>query len=240
MNELKTKTIKEITLKNPETVRIFQEFKIDFCCGGKRLFGDACAIAGADPKNVTEKILTAIYKNDIEDFPEFQSASKLIDFIVKTHHFFTRTELERLSDLLMKVVTRHGENHLELTTLLETFDELCRELLPHMHKEEMILFPYIKHLELSLKNNLSSPVPPFGSVNNPISMMMFEHDSAGELLKKMREITSDYKLPEGACMSFRALYFGLEELEKDLHRHIHLENNVVFPKAVELEKKVLS
>lgn len=240
MNELSTKTIKEIALENPATVRVFQEFKIDFCCGGKRLFDDACQVAGADSQAVAEKILAALNSETAQIFPEKQSASDLIDYILETHHVFTRSEIERLTKLMNKVATRHGEAHRELFELQRVFQELCDELAPHMHKEERILFPYIKHLESSAKNNLASPRPPFGSVGNPVQMMISEHDAAGDLLRKMREITQDYALPEGACMSYRALFYGFEELEKDLHQHIHLENNVLFPQAIELESAVFA
>jgi regulator of cell morphogenesis and NO signaling len=240
MNELNTKTIKEIALENPVTVRVFQEYKIDFCCGGKRLFNEACAVAGVDSQAVAAKIFAALNNETNQIFPESRSASDLIDYILETHHVFTRAEIERLTTLLNKVATRHGESHRELFLLQRTFQELCSELSPHMQKEERVLFPYIKHLENSSKASLSSPRPPFGSVNNPVQMMINEHDAAGDLLRKMRKITQNYTLPEGACMSYRALFFGFEELEKDLHQHIHLENNVLFPQAIELERAVFA
>jgi len=159
---------------------------------------------------------------------------------LETHHVFTRAEIQRLTPLMNKVTMRHGEIHPELFELQRAFRELCEELESHLRKEEQILFPYIKHLEMSAKNNLSSTRPPFGSVNNPIRMMMSEHDAVGGLLRKMRQITLDFSLPEGACMSYRALFFGLEEFEKDLHQHTHLENNVLFPQAIEIENQVFN
>ena len=138
-----------------------------------------------------------------------------------------------------KVCRKHGDTHPELFLLENEFTALCNDLTPHMKKEETVLFPFIKHLEMSDANNLTSPHPPFGTVKNPIRMLMIEHDTDGEILRKMREIAKDYAVPENACPSFQVLYFGLEELEKDLHRHIHLENNVLFPNAVKLEQKVM-
>ena len=240
MNELHTKTIKEIALDNPATIRIFQDYKIDFCCGGKRLFDDACAVAGVDPETVAADIRAAARSGALYELPEFQTATSLINHIEKKHHRFTRHEIERLTPMINKVVARHAQTHRELIALQMTFDQLCCELLPHMHKEEASLFPYIKHLEMSAVNNLKVARPPFCTVDNPIRMMTDEHDSAGEILREMREITSDYRVPEDACISFRALYQGLEELENDLHRHIHLENNILFPHALELEKEVLA
>ncbi|MEK7723206.1 MAG: hemerythrin domain-containing protein, partial [Acidobacteriota bacterium] len=128
----------------------------------------------------------------------------------------------------------------ELLELEKVFNELCDDLGPHLLKEEQVLFPYIEKLERAITKSISVPFSCFGTVNNPIRMMMMEHDTAGDLLKKMREITNDYTLPEGACMSYTALLNRLEAFEKDLHQHIHLENNLLFPKAIELEEKVFS
>lgn len=236
MNTFATKTIREIAVEHPATTRIFEQFKIDYCCGGKRSFEEACQVAGIAPEVLGQK-LTEVLKNDNTETesPESKKASDLINYIMEKHHVFTRNEIDRLNTLMNKVVTRHGGTYAELVVLQNAFEHLCAELLPHMDKEDVVLFPYIKHLESSAEHDLSSPHPPFGSVRNPIRMMISEHDGAGEILKEMRNITSDYTLPEGGCTSFHALYFGLEEFEKDLHRHIHLENNILFPRAIELE-----
>jgi regulator of cell morphogenesis and NO signaling len=236
-----TKTIREIALAAPAATRIFEEYKIDYCCGGGRNFYEACQFAGVSPEIVSQK-LDSILNSPPEEFelPEkTRNLSELIDYILEKHHVFTKTEIARLSALMEKVRRKHGETHAELFFLENELIALCNDLTPHMRKEESVLFPFIKHLEMSAANNLSSPQPPFKTVKNPVRMMMIEHDTAGDLLRKMREITNDYAVPENACPSFRALYFGLEELEKDLHRHIHLENNVLFPRAVELEQKVI-
>lgn len=240
MQNFTNKTIREIAVESPATVRVFEEYKIDFCCGGGRNFNDACQFVGVSPEIVSDKIIRVLSEQTKSfESPEKQSASELIDYIVETHHVFTREEIARLSALMEKVCRKHGAGHKELFDLQKSFAELCDDLTPHMRKEEAVLFPFIKHLEMSEKNNLASPTPPFGTVKNPVRMMMIEHDTAGDILKKIRETTGDYALPEGACPSFQALYFGLEELEKDLHRHIHLENNVLFPEAVKLEQKVI-
>lgn len=239
MNEIMNKTIREIAVEMPVTTRIFEEFKIDYCCGGGRPFSDACQAVGVAPEIVNQKINEALL-NQTLDFkaPQTKNLSELIDHIVETHHVFTKTEIARLSALMEKVCRKHGENHFELFALEKEFHALCQELMPHMQKEEMVLFPFIKHLELAVENNLSAPRPPFGTVKNPVRMMMTEHDTAGDILRKMRLIANDYAVPEGACPSYRALYFGLEDLEKDLHQHIHLENNVLFPRAVEIEDEM--
>lgn len=238
IKDLTTKTIREIALEMPQTTRVFEEFKIDYCCGGRKPFAEACQIAGVDPEALALK-LEAVSDASYEtaDFPEQLAASELIDYILEKHHVFTKNEIERLTPLMAKVCRKHGEIHAELFDLEMTFRLLCDDLIVHMRKEEMVLFPFIKTMEASVSNNLSVAEPHFRTVRNPVRMMMEEHDTAGELLVKMRRITNDYLLPEGACPSFKTLYFGLQDLERDLHRHIHLENNVLFPQAVELEQK---
>ncbi len=240
MQDFTTKTIREIAVEMPVTTRVFEEYKIDFCCGGGRSFSDACQIAGVSPEEVSRK-LYQVLNNQSKDSEslEPQNTTELIDYILEKHHAFTRNEIARLSVLMEKVCRKHGESYHELSTLQKLFAELCDDLNRHLLKEENVLFPFIKHLEMSEANNLSSPHPPFVTVKNPVRMMMIEHDKAGNILQKMREITKDYSLPESACPSLQALYFGLAELEADLHYHIHLENNVLFPEAVKLEQKVI-
>lgn len=238
MENFTAKTVREIAARNPATVRVFEEYKIDFCCGGNRNFSDACQSAGVAPEIVSEKLNQILSgESPVAGMPE--SASALIDYILEKHHVFTKSEIRRLTALMEKVCRKHGSSHQELFALQKIFTELCDDITPHLEKEEAVLFPFIKHLEMSEANNLSSPRPPFQTVKNPVRMMMTEHDRDGEILRRMREITNDYAVPQGACPSFQALYFGLEELEKDLHRHIHLENNALFPLAVKLEQKVI-
>jgi regulator of cell morphogenesis and NO signaling len=239
MNEIMTKTVREIAVEMPVTTRIFEQFKIDYCCGGARLFDDACQAVGVAPEIVSQKINEALLnQTQTADAPEAKNLSDLIEHILDKHHVFTKSEISRLAPLMEKVCRKHGEHHEELIALENEFRALCHDLAPHMQKEETVLFPYIKRLESLAEKNLSAPLPPFGTVKNPVRMMMLEHDTAGDILRRMRAVTSDYAVPENACPSYRALYFGLEELEKDLHQHIHLENNVLFPRAVELEEKV--
>ena len=243
MQTFTTKTIRDIALETPATTRVFEEFKIDYCCGGRKSLDEACAAAGLDSRVVAQKIEAAIndQKTRGETGPtEKRSASELIDHIIAKHHIFTAAEIERLSPLMEKVCTRHGEQHPELFKLQSMFRALADSLIPHMRKEEMVLFPYIQMLESPIDRNAHARTPHFSTVENPIRMMMADHEEDGERLRVMREISSDYKLPEGACPSFTALYAGLEDLEKDLHRHIHLENNVLFPAAVDLEQGVFA
>jgi regulator of cell morphogenesis and NO signaling len=232
------KTIRDIALEAPATTRVFEEFKIDYCCGGRRSIEDVCADSGIDPAVLIDRIEAAILNSSGQTdlaHPEDRSPTDLIDYILTKHHVFTAEEVTRLTPLMAKVASRHGELHPELLDLQKLFTELADSLVPHMQKEEVVLFPYILQLDAASAGLSAAPVPHFGTVENPIRMLMSEHDTDGERLRKMREITNDYTLPEGACPSYTALFAGLEDLERDLHRHIHLENNVLFPAAVKLE-----
>ena len=234
MQTLNTKTIRDIALEAPATTRVFEEFKIDYCCGGRKLLADVCLEAGLDFDVISEKVESAMNKSGTDpDQPENRSASELVDYIIAKHHLFTAEEIERLTPLMEKVCSRHGENHPELFKLQTIFLALADSLIPHMRKEEMVLFPYIRSLDGG-----SFQPPHFGTVQNPVRMMMADHEEDGERLRTMREIASDYVPPAGACPSYTALFAGLHDLERDLHRHIHLENNVLFPAAVNMEQKL--
>jgi regulator of cell morphogenesis and NO signaling len=163
------------------------------------------------------------------------SLTELITHILDTHHVFTRNEMARLELLAAKVVAAHAENHSELLTVSSLLRELFADLAPHMLKEEMILFPFVVELEQSLLQKRRPPFAPFGTVNNPVRMMLREHDTAGEILREVRKLTADYAVPADACASYQTLYRSLEAFEKDLHQHIHLENNILFPQAIAIE-----
>ena len=229
-------TVRDVALQVPESTRLFENLKIDYCCGGNRPLGQACASAGVDVDNVME-MLTAVGQSNEEGVEDFQNASlpELITHILDTHHVFTKSEMERLEVLADKVLNAHGGNHPELVHLDELLTRLCADLRPHMFKEEQVLFPYIMAMAAAAGQNRPVPFAPFGTVKNPVRMMMMEHDTAGEILRELRALTSDYKVPADACMSYRTLYQALENFEKDLHQHIHLENNILFPKALNLE-----
>jgi regulator of cell morphogenesis and NO signaling len=231
-------TVREIALAAPETTRVFEEYKIDFCCGGRKSLTEACVNAGISSDVVSERLKSLLSEPAAAGDAERLPLAKLADHIIDKHHEFTRSEMLRLGGLMEKVAWKHGEKHPELYALSEKFQTLTNDLIMHMRKEEMVLFPYIHDLVRSSDRGIVPLMPPFGTVSHPVRVMEWEHDEAGNILKAMRELTDDYKVPDGACPSFTALYFGLDGLEKDLHQHIHLENNVLFPKAQELEKSV--
>ena len=230
-----TKTVRELALEVPNATRVFERLKIDYCCGGGRNIAEACQSVGVRLDELSRLLEEAGAARDIS--PDFAAGplSDLIRHILDTHHVYTREESARIQGLLEKVCGKHGENHPELGQVRALFLKLDADLRPHMFKEEQILFPYILRLEAARAGGGTPPFAPFGTVNNPVRMMMSEHDTAGELLREIRTAARDFRAPEDACMSFRALYQALEDFEKDLHRHIHLENNVLFPRAVELE-----
>ncbi|HMQ04766.1 MAG TPA: iron-sulfur cluster repair di-iron protein [Pyrinomonadaceae bacterium] len=241
MQTYHTRTVREIALELPLTTRVFEEFKIDYCCHGDMPFDEACATAGTNPDLVIEKIETMMSAAGTAPADGFKATSlrDLIHHIIENHHIFTRNEIRQLMPLMSKVARRHGEYHRNLVEMEEVFKSLCSELGLHLKKEEMVLFPYIEILEAADELGRMPMAPPFGTVNNPVAIMISEHEGAGEKLVRLRSLSEDYTLPEGACPSFTALYHRLEALEKDLHQHIHLENNLLFPKAVELEKQAL-
>jgi regulator of cell morphogenesis and NO signaling len=233
-------TVRELALEMPQATRVFERLKIDYCCGGARPLGVACADAGLDVNTVMQQLAEAgaVTQSDAQTTIQTESLTELIAHIIAKHHVYTKEEMVRLTALLAKVCAAHGEPHPELLRVSELFQHLCADLQPHMLKEEMVLFPYIKGLEEAARRGGEFMRPPFGTINNPVRMMMYEHDAAGALLRELRALSNDYLVPEDACLSYRTLYEALTALEQDLHQHIHLENNVLFPRAVELENKL--
>jgi regulator of cell morphogenesis and NO signaling len=232
------KTVREYALEMPNATRVFEKLKIDYCCGGNRPIGDACAAVGVgleELSSLLEQANNAPLASAQPVAAQSGTLMELIDYIIDKHHVFTREEMDRINALLEKVCSKHGENHPEVVSVRTLFNHLCDDLKPHMYKEEAVLFPYIKAMEQAINHKTAMPFAPFGTVNNPVRMMMSEHDTAGDILRELRAATGDYAAPPDACMSYRALYGALEGFEIDLHQHIHLENNVLFPRAVEME-----
>jgi regulator of cell morphogenesis and NO signaling len=240
MQNIATKTVREIALEMPQTTRVFEEFKIDYCCGGRKPLAEACEVAGANAEAVITRLNALIVAGTgTGDWVRNAPLPELIDHIVDKHHVFTRDELNNLAPLMDKVARVHGDNHPELLELKTAFDELSADLMPHMMKEENVLFPYIDRMARNVAEGLLPPVPPFGTIQHPVKMMMAEHDVAGEILRKMRQLSNDFTTPPDACPSFTGLYFRLADLERDLHEHIHLENNILFPRSVRMEEAAL-
>jgi regulator of cell morphogenesis and NO signaling len=220
-------TVGELAAQVPASVRVLERLGIDYCCGGGVAFDQACRERNLVPAAVRAEIDAAGQLTQTAvDWPTAPIGS-LVDHILSTHHVFTKAELPRLNDLLVKILSKHSERHGDvLQPLAEIFRGLMQELEGHLLKEEMILFPLIRSIEAGGDGSFHC-----GSIHNPIRVMMMEHDSAGDALAKLRTLTNGYSAPPDACATFRAFYAGLEDLEKDLHQHIHLENNILFPRC---------
>ena len=234
-----TKTVGEIAAEMPGSTREFEKLGIDYCCGGSRTLGEACAEANISIDEALARLEKSLASTESAGIKDWQKKllADLIDHIKTTHHAFVREECQRIEALAAKVVGVHGKNHPELLQVQEVFTALAEELRVHLMKEEQVLFPYILRMEESVLAGETAPPAMFGTVVNPIRIMMQEHDGAGDALRSLHDITSDYKVPEDACISYRTLYQALQGFEADLHQHIHLENNILFPRAVAMEGK---
>jgi regulator of cell morphogenesis and NO signaling len=231
-----TTTIRDIAVAIPGSVRVFEKYQIDFCCNGKRPLDQACQEQGLSADAVLAEIaaLGASASAPERDWTR-ESLTALIGHIVDRHHVYLRRELPQIEARVEKVVANHGASNPNLHRVREVFLALRDELMSHMMKEENILFPFIQQMEAG------RPGPScFGTVANPIRMMHFEHDNAGAALAEMRQLTNGFAAPESGCAGFRALMHDLSGLEADLHQHIHLENNLLFPRALELEQAVMA
>jgi regulator of cell morphogenesis and NO signaling len=239
MSVIAEKTVRELALENPAATRVFERLGIDYCCGGNRSLEQACLAANLpvdqvlDSLDMAEQASRATQK--IHDWQR-EPLGDLVAYIKSTHHKYTREEIARLGPLFEKVCSVHGKNHTELLHVRANFTGLAQELTMHMMKEEMVLFPYIVRLEEAVLQHEPVLPPPFGSVQNPVSMMEQEHESAGTALRAMRHASRAYTPPPDACVSYLTLYRVLSEFEADLHEHIHLENNILFPRAIAMEQ----
>lgn len=229
MNLTADRTLAEVVNTSPASARVLESFGLDYCCGGRRRLDEACAGAGVDPFAV----LGALANVDAGPEPDWASMdpAELVDHLEAVHHAYLHTELGRLDALVEKVVGVHGDRHPELREVRSVYRELRADLEPHLAKEERVLFPMIRELVTATVR----PAFHCGSLQNPISVLMAEHDRAGELLSTLRDLTNDYRTPDDGCASYRALSDGLAELEVDTHLHVHKENNVLFPAVVALE-----
>lgn len=231
-----SKTVREFAVEVPQATRLFESLGIDYCCGGGKSLRDACASANVSVDEVVSKLVASVKQSAASPAGDWANSplSDLADYIVSKHHVYVRQELPRLEQLLSKVAGKHGENHPELIKIKNIFRGVNEELTSHLMKEEQILFPYIKELEAKTS---ARRAPMFGSVRNPIHMMEIEHDSAGDAMRDMRQLSNNYTAPEDGCISYKTLYQAFADFEADLHQHIHLENNILFPRAIQLEGK---
>jgi regulator of cell morphogenesis and NO signaling len=228
--------VSDIVIQNPAATRVFHRHGIDFCCGGKRPLAAVCAEHRLDPEQIRREIeALSPAEADEKDWSR-EPLADIVDHILERYHAALREELPRLNAMAAKVLNAYGQRFPEMIPpVVARLRELTEELQSHMMKEERILFPYVVARERAARAGQPFPAPPFGTVAGPISVMEAEHEHAGRLLAEMRTLTNGYRLPEGACNTFRALFHGLEELEREMHLHVHLENNVLFPRAEAME-----
>jgi regulator of cell morphogenesis and NO signaling len=234
MNAIDTdRTVGELVVERPANSRIFEEYGIDYCCGGNESLSRACARNGISTEEILEKLNevdTALPQEDATGYTSMR-LDDLVEHIVSTHHAYLNRELPRLQEMSKKVAKVHGAKDDRLGELEGVVRALAEELGMHMMKEEQVLFPVIRQLA----QTDSPPETHFGTIGNPIRAMEADHEIAGNALDKMHTLTDNYTPPDWACNTYRALLDGLRELELDLHQHIHKENNILFPRALELE-----
>lgn len=248
MNEVKDatvsslvgKTLAELVTDNIRSAIIFEEAGLDFCCRGNRTLKEACTEKNIDVQKIVNKLVNlSDTDNGTQNINDWQ-LDFLVDYIINNHHQYVRRMIPIISLHADKVASVHGINHPETIKIADLFLAVREELEMHMMKEERILFPQIKQMVLTQKENSQYFSPPFGTIQNPIRMMEYEHSNAGDGLHQIRELSNNFFHPEDACNTFKALYSELKEFEEDLHKHIHLENNILFPKSIELEAELLS
>lgn len=234
----RSETVGQIAAKDIRYKDVFQRYGIDFCCGGRRSVDEACAAQGINPAEVHNALKEAEQKpaQASQDFNKWE-LDFLVDYIINVHHRYVKDNVEIIYGLAHKVANRHGDKNPELKGLAEGCNDFLQDLMNHMAKEEQILFPAIKEVVARKKDTTYSGRTQTGFISQPIMMMMREHDISGEDLAYFRKITNDYTLPAGACNSYTYLYEKMKEFEADLQQHIHLENNILFPKALALDKE---
>jgi regulator of cell morphogenesis and NO signaling len=232
-------TLGEIAVKDLRKAQVFKKYGLDFCCGGKKTVKQACAEKGLDVTKIEQELQQADKINSSRPIPyEEWSLDFLADYIVNTHHSYVKRTLPDIRAYAKKVMKVHGDLHPELLPIRQKVEEVNEELTAHLIKEERVLFPYIKELVTAKDNVQPLHAAHFGTIQNPINMMEMEHELVGRNLAEIRELSKNYLLPEYACASFKLLYRMLVEFEDDLFLHIHLENNILFPKALEMEKQI--
>jgi regulator of cell morphogenesis and NO signaling len=233
-------TVGEIVKENYKTAQIFDRNNIDFCCGGGISLGKACEQANVEIALLLPELEAAVQANDPDSkYIDSMELDELCDYIEKRHHAYVSDTVPFLSEKLTKLCNVHGENHPELFKVRELFETAAGNLTVHMKKEELVLFPYIKRM-VAHKNNGNSVPSEFGGINAPIQTMLDEHQAEGERFFEMAALTSNYTCPPDGCNTYRITYQTLKDFEQDLHRHIHLENNILFLKALALEEQIIS
>lgn len=236
MNISKENILGEVVASDFRTAAVFDQYNLDFCCKGSRSIEEACLQADIDPAEVLQALeqIQLSEKNNI-DFNSWP-LDLLADYIEKKHHRYVSDQIPVLQRYLDKINTVHGLKHSELAEIKKLFSESAGELTVHMKKEELLLFPFIRKMVQARQAGTTSPSAPFGSVQNPVLMMIHDHDVEGDRFRKIAQLSNNYTPPSDGCTTYQATLALLKEFEQDLHVHIHLENNILFPKAISLEQ----
>ncbi|HNU88881.1 MAG TPA: iron-sulfur cluster repair di-iron protein [Ferruginibacter sp.] len=240
MSTITKQTLAGIVSNNHQTVPVLEKYHLDFCCKGKRTLAQACAEKGLPVEAIAEELEKRMNAEQGRSLPfASMTAEQLISYILIHHHFYVKQSIPAILSHLEKVAAKHGDRFPFMVEVLYLFREVGEEMTMHMHKEEVILFPRIKEVEtlfsIHQKRNLTE-----GYISGPVQVMETEHDHAGELLYRIRELTNSYTPPADACTTFKVSMAELKEFEEDLHKHVHLENNLLFPMAEKMLQEQLS
>lgn len=238
MEKTQSPSIGSFVANDYRTASVFQKYGIDFCCKGGKSIDEVCESKKINTGQLIAELAEVSGQpgNEATDFKSWPP-DLLADYIEKKHHRYITDTTPSLKQFLDKLCKVHGSNHPELFEINKEFTASSDELTSHMKKEETVLFPYVRQMADSGNKKEKPAGPSFGTVRNPIQMMMQEHDTEGERFRKISELSSNYTPPDDACTTYRVAYSMLKEFENDLHLHIHLENNILFPKAIEMEKE---
>lgn len=235
MEQISNMTLGEIVTHNYKAAAALEKFSLDFCCKGDQTIEEACRAAGTDPALVLAELSRLEETHDSGfDFDSWP-LSALADYIVRRHHAYVEQQTPRINRYLDKIGQVHGARHPELLEIRSIFSEVGGELIIHMKKEELMLFPFIKALERAAATNKKAESPLFKSVRFPVEMMKADHAEEGEKFARIAALSGNYSVPEDACNTYAVAYKMLKDYEQDLHLHIHLENNILFPKAISIE-----
>jgi regulator of cell morphogenesis and NO signaling len=229
MTNIAEQTLANIVTNNNQAVPVLEKHDLDYCCKGKRTLKAACLEKGLHIDEILKELEQFGYEEARHHIPfNEMTAEQLINYIVIHHHFYVNQSMPMIISHLEKVATKHGERFSYMPKVLHLFSTMSEEMTSHMQKEESILFPRIKGLELSFNSKQSSDISN-DYINAPIGVLESEHDEAGSILYEIRSLTNNYAVPDDACTTFRITLAELKEFEEDLHQHVHLENNILFP-----------
>ena len=237
MNFSKENIVGQVVAQDFRTATVFKSHRIDFCCNGNRSISEVCEKGNLNPDLLIEELkrTTELSNDGNIDFQSWDM-DLLADYIEKKHHRYVEKKIPELKTYLNKISKVHGERHPELIEIEALFTASALELMAHMNKEEMVLFPFVRKMST---DEINQP-PSFGTVQNPINMMMQEHDNEGERFRLIASLSDDYTPPQDACATYQVAFSMLKEFEEDLQKHIHLENNILFPKAIEAERRLIN